>query len=105
MRKPRTMRKPRAKKETLKSIKAAYIAYREAAQKFMYMLQNPPSRNILSVDVADSQGKLNGITIAELVAITNLLSQGGEKLYLVPQGKSVVGYAVKDAPRAPMELL
>lgn len=97
------MKKPN--KPTLKAVQTAYAAYKELAQKFMYSLQNPSTRRILSVDAADAQGKLNGITIGELLAITNLLSTQGEKLYFVPQGKSIVGYAVKDPARAPMELL
>ena len=103
------MKKPKATvkslREEIKTTKESYATYKEAAQKFMYSLQNPNTRRILSVDAADEQGKLNGITIAELIAITNLLSQGGEKLYLVPQGKSIIGYAVKDPARAPLELL
>jgi hypothetical protein len=97
------MKKP--KKETLKSVKAAYLTYRALAQKFMYELQNPASRQIISIEAADSLGKLNGMTVVELIAITNLLSQTGEKLYLVPQGKAITGYAVKNPARAPMELL
>ena len=89
----------------LEVLSTAYATYKEAAQKFMYSLQNPTTRRILSVDAADAQGKLNGITIVELIATTNLLSAQGEKLYLVPQGKSIVGYAVKDPERAPLELL
>jgi uncharacterized membrane protein YqiK len=92
-------------KETVKSVKAAYATYKALAQEFMFKLQHPPSRKILSVGAADAQGKLNGMTIAELIAITNLLSAQGEKLYLVPQGKSIIGYAVEDAPRAPWGLL
>jgi hypothetical protein len=46
------------------------------------------------------------MTIVELLAITNLLSTTGEKLYFVPgPSKSLIGYAVKDTPRAPLELL
>jgi len=93
-------------KETVKSVTAAYLAYKLSAQKFMYELQNPPSRRILSVDAATAEGKINGMTIVELLAITNLLSTTGEKLYFVPgPSKSLIGYAVKDTPRAPLELL
>lgn len=92
-------------KETVKSVKAAYATYKALAREFMFKLQHLPSRQILSVDAADAQGKLNGMTIAELIAITNLLSAQGEKLYLVPQGKSIIGYAVADAPRALWESL
>jgi hypothetical protein len=96
---------PKAKKETLKSVTAKFEAWRVTARGFMYQLQNPVSRQIISIEAADAQGKLNGMTVVELIAITNLLSQTGEKLYLVPQGKSIVGYAVADPARAPQELL
>jgi hypothetical protein len=103
------MKKPkvtlRSAKKLYEGLQQNYAAYRKSAQEFIFTLQNPPSRRILSVDAADAQGKLNGMTIAELIAITNLLSAQGEKLYLVPQGKAIIGYAVKDAPRAPEELL
>jgi hypothetical protein len=97
------MKKP--KKETLKSVTAAFYAWRIAAKNYIHELRNPQSRQILSIEAADSLGKLNGMTVVELIAITNLLSQTGEKLYLVPQGKAITGYAVKNPARAPMELL
>ena len=97
------MKKP--KKETLKSVTAAFYAWRIAAKNYIHELRNPQGRQILSVEAADEQGKLNGMTVVELIAITNLLSQTGEKLYLVPQGKAITGYAVKNPARAPMELL
>jgi hypothetical protein len=97
------MKKP--KKETLKSVTAKFEAWRATARGFMYQLQNPATRQIISIEAADEQGKLNGMTVVELIAITNLLSQTGEKLYLVPQGKAITGYAVKNPARAPMELL
>jgi hypothetical protein len=99
------MKKLKAKKETLKGTKAAYLAYKTLAQEFMFKLQHPPSRLLFRTEAADAQGKLNGMTTVELIAITNLLSTQGEKLYLVPQGKAITGYAVKDAPVAPLELL
>ena len=82
-----------------------FLKHKELAQKFMYELQHPASRVLLNVEAANAQGKLNGMTIVELIAITNTLASTGEKLYLVPQGKSIVGYAVKDIPRTPLELL
>jgi hypothetical protein len=97
------MKKP--KKDTVKSVTARFEAWRLTARDFMYKLQNPTSRRILSIDAADSQGKLNGMTIMELIAIINTLALQDEKLYLVPQVKSIVGYAVKNPARTPMELL
>ena len=96
---------PKAKKETLKSVTAAFYTWRLAAKDYIYKLRNPQSRQLLNVDAADATGKLNGITVVELIAITNLLSGTGEKLFFVPQGKSIVGYAVKDPTPIPIELL
>ena len=78
------MRKPKIKKPTVKSVIANFLKYKEVAQKFMYELQHPSSRLILSVDAADKEGKLNGMTVVELIAITNTLSGSGVKLLLVP---------------------
>ena len=93
------------KKETVKAVKLAYSKYVEAAQKFMYTLQNPPHRALLSVDAVDAQGKLNGMTIVELLTIVNLTDATGERVYLKANGKTITAVAESKAPRAPMELL
>jgi hypothetical protein len=95
----------KAKKETLKSVTAKFEAWRATARGFIYQLQNPNTRILLSVEAANEEGKINGMFIPELIAIGNLLAKQNEKLYLVPQGKSIVGYAVADPARAPQELL
>ena len=95
----------RTKKETVKSVTAKFEAWRKCAKDYITQLREPLTRRILSVEAADAQGKLNGMTIVELVAITNLLATGGEKLYLVPHQKSIIGYAVKDTVPMPRELL
>jgi hypothetical protein len=97
---------PKAKKETLKSVTAAFYTWRLAAKDYIYKLRNPQSRQLLNVEAADPTGKVNGISIPELIAIANLLAQQGEKLYLVAQGKSIYGFAVKDpSMNTPVELL
>lgn len=93
------------KKETLKSVKAAFQTYVENAQKFMWTLQNPAQRELLSVVAADEQGKLNGMTIVELLTIVNLTAATGERVYLTARGKTITAWAEAKAPRAPMELL
>lgn len=93
------------KKETVKSVKLAYAKYVENAQKFMYALQTPFRRDLLSVDAADAQGKLNGMTIVELLTIVNLTEALGERVYIKALGKTITVVAEKKAPRAPMELL
>ena len=61
------MRKHNAKKETLKSVKETYAKYKSLAQEFIFKLQHPVSRQVLSVEAADVQGKLNGIEFSALL--------------------------------------
>jgi hypothetical protein len=89
----------------LEVLSTTFATYKENAQKFMYTLQNPPHRALLSVDAADAQGKLNGITVVELIAIVNLTEATGERVYLKASGKTITAVAESKAPRAPMELL
>jgi hypothetical protein len=93
------------KKETLKSVKAAFYTYAENAKKFMYTLQNPTRRALLTVEAADAQGKLNGMTVVELLTIVNLTDATGERVYLTANGKTITAWAEARAPRAPLELL
>lgn len=97
------MKKP--KRPTVKSVQETFSKYAENAEKFIHTLQNPPYRKLLSVDAADAQGKLNGMTIVELLTIVNLTEATGERVYLKAEGKTIVAIAEKKAPRAPMELL
>jgi hypothetical protein len=99
------MKKKIIKPTKLEVLSTTFATYKENAQKFMYTLQNPPHRALLSVDAADAQGKLNGMTIVELLLIVNLTDAQGERVYLKASGKTITAVAEKKAPRAPMELL
>jgi hypothetical protein len=57
------------------------------------------------VDAADAQGKLNGMTIVELIAIANLTNGTGERLIVMAQGKQIVMFAEKTAMSVPTEML
>ena len=51
------------KKETVKSVKAAFEAFKVLAKDYICTARYPQRRALLSVDAADAQGKLNGMTI------------------------------------------
>jgi hypothetical protein len=59
---------------------------------------------LLTVDVADEQGKLNGMTIDVLSTIANLSAGTGERVYIQAYDKYISIYAEKPMP-VPMEML
>jgi hypothetical protein len=93
------------KKETLKSVKKAFEDYKVLARQTVSALKYPLSRSLLTVDAADAQGKLNGMTIVELIAIANLTNGTGERLIVMAQGKQIVMFAEKTAMSVPTEML
>jgi hypothetical protein len=95
----------RTKKETLKSVKAEFEAFRTLARQTLSGLRFPLSRRLLTVDAADPQGKLNGMTIVELITIANLTNGTGERLIVEAQGKTIVMFAEKTSTPVPMEML
>ena len=92
------------KKETVKSVKAAFEAFRVLAKDYIKTVQYPDRRALLSVDAADAQGKLNGMTIVELLTIANLTQNTGERVYMQASGKTITMFAEKIAPQPPLEL-
>lgn len=92
------------KKPTVKSVTAAYMAFRVAAHSFINNLRHPAKRLLLSVDAADAQGKLNGMTIVELITVAQLSANTDERVYLSVYGKKLSLFAEKIAPAIPQEL-
>ena len=93
------MRKP-----TVKSVTEEFKQWRLKAKDYIFTLKHPQSRTICNITAAEPDGKLNGLTVVELLAMVNMASQQGEKLYLHPVGKSVSIMAVKDSAFTPQEL-
>lgn len=99
------MKKKIIKPTKLEVLSTTFATYKVNAQNFMYTLQNPAKRPLLTVDAADAQGKLNGMTIVELIAIVNLTNATGERVYFTATGKTITAWAEKLAPSAPWGLL
>lgn len=91
-------------KESAKTIAKNFESWRFAAKAFIHALRYPVRRRLLTTDAADAQGKLNGMTIVELLTIVNLTAGTHERVYLTAEGKSIVAWAEPEAPSIPLEL-
>lgn len=74
------------------------------AKAYVSSLRFPARRALLTVEAADSQGRLNGMTIVELIAIVNLTAGTGEKVYITVKDKTITLWAEKVSPTVPTEL-
>jgi len=77
------------KKETLKSVKKAFEDYKVLARQTVSALKYPLSRSLLTVDAADAQGRLNGMTIVELITVVQLSKNTRERVYITAEGKTI----------------
>lgn len=92
------------KKPTLKSVTQAFTDYKQAARIFIAALKNPVRRVLLSIDATDKDGRLNGITAAELITIANLTDATGERVFLSAVNKTITFIAVSKPPMTPINL-
>ena len=75
------MKTPSLRKQ-LKNAQDALTAFRANTKDLIYNLAYPKTRTIATVEVADSSGRLNGMTIAELLAIVNMATTSGEHIVI-----------------------
>ena len=94
----------RTKKETLKSVKAEFEKFKEDARNALRSYRFPSTRALLTVEAADAQGRLNGMTVVELITVVQLTKNTGERVYITAQDKTITLFAEKPAV-TPMEML
>ena len=94
----------RTKKETLKSVKAEFEKFKEDARNALGRYRFTSTRAQLTVEAADAQGRLNGMTVVELITVVQLTKNTGERVYITAQGKTITLFAEKPAV-TPMEML
>ena len=92
------------KKPTVKSVTAEFEKYRLAAKNFIWKLQNPTRRRLMSIVAADAQGRINGITIPELLVLVQLTEGTNERVYLSAQDKTLTATAEAYPAARPTEL-
>ena len=100
------------KKYTLKGLKkelsetlTKFTAYRGFAVDYVKNDSYRKQRLVLSADAADSEGRLNGLTIVELLAIIKMADQTKERIVLKCFDKTLQLYAETLTPFVPVELV
>ena len=100
------------KKDTLKGLRkelsdalTKFAAYRGFAVDYVKNDSYRKQRLVSSIDAADSNGKLNGLTIVELLAIIKMADQTKERIVLKYFNKTLELYAETLTPFVPEELL
>jgi hypothetical protein len=80
---------PRKQKATLKSVQAAFDAYRDAAVKYIYRLRNPNTESFFSVkgyEKVEGRLKPSVINVPELLAIVGTANRLGKKITITTSG-------------------
>jgi len=93
------------KKPTVKSVTTAFEIYRGIVKEYITSIRYPKRRALLSVVAADAQGKLNGMTIVELITVVRLTEKTDEKVYITVGDKEITLWAEKFPPKVPFVLL
>ena len=108
----RKLKAVKAKKPTVKSVTTAFEGYRAIAREYIareYIrtLHKPLQRKLMSSEAADETGRLNGLTIVELIAISRTAENTGERVFLAvtDNNKNITLYAEKWPASAPFMLL
>jgi hypothetical protein len=103
----RKLKAVKAKKPTVKSVTTAFYGYRAIAKEYIRTLQKPLQRKLMSSEAADETGRLNGLTIVELITISRMAENTGERVFLAvtDNNKNITLYAEKWPASAPFILL
>jgi hypothetical protein len=80
-------------KTQLKNAQEELKKFRAEAKQALYDLRYPGTRPLLSVEAAEPDGRINGMTVPEMLAIVNLTEATGEQVYLSASGKTITFHA------------
>lgn len=79
-----------SKKQTLKSVKAEHTAFRARVGIALSELKYRAARAVATVAPADPQGKLNGMTIVELLTMVRMAKSTQERVVLRAVGQELI---------------
>lgn len=77
----------------LKQVQNELSDFREKAKALIYTLVHPKTRLLMSIVPTDTQGRINGITIPELIMLVNLNRGTNERIILEVEDKTLKVYA------------
>ena len=87
-------RKTKTPKVTVKSVQAAFDAYRTAAMTYIYKLRNPNTESFFSVkgyEKVEGRLKPNVINVPELLAIVGTANRLGKNITITTSGVELGG--------------
>jgi hypothetical protein len=86
------------KKPTIKSVTEEFEAHKVKAKDYVKALRYPQRRHLLSVCAADKDGRLNGMTVVELITVVRLTENTQERVYITVDDKTISLWAEKIVP-------
>jgi hypothetical protein len=92
----------------LKVLQSKFDEYHRRVTNYSLEINTLPlQRRLMSIEPANVEGRINGLTIPELVMLVNLSEGTGECIVLETENnkRDLLVIASKKAPRVPMELL
>lgn len=95
-----------AKKPTVKSVTESFQQWRITAKDYIFKLGHPQQQKIATIPAADAQGKLNGLTVVELLTMINMSQIRGERIVLsAGANKTLEVFAEQTAQFPPLSIL
>ena len=70
------------KKTTVKSVQAEFDEFKKIAKQFAQEVHNRPFTIVAEIEAATAEGKLNGLTVVELLTMVNMVAQQGRDIRL-----------------------
>ena len=92
------------KKPTVKSVTAVFEAFKVLAKNYISSQRYPDRRQLLTVEAADAAGRLNGMTIVELITVVKLTEGTNERVFITVRDKTISLWAEKVVALPPFEL-
>ena len=70
------------KKNTVKSVQAEFDEFKKIAKQFAQEVYARPLTVIAEIEASTAEGKLNGLTVVELLTMVNMAAQQGRNIHL-----------------------
>ena len=95
------------KKTTVKSMQSEFDEFKKIAKQFAQDVHHQPMTIIAQIEAATAEGKLNGLTVVELLTMVNMAAQQGRDIRLSLAGapKTLRVWSEGRKPSIPYQLL
>ena len=95
------------KKTTVKSVQAEFDEFKKIAKQFAHEVHNQPLTIIAEIEASTAEGRLNGLTVVELLTMVNMAAQQGRniRISLASAPKTLRIWSEGREPSIPYQLL